>query len=506
MAVLIQTPLCTEFLYVFCHTGRQVGIDVLQKTLREMQIPNLSGKVNVKIIGDIQYSVKSCILFKTTSPSILSVSNYDENIKLTHCTNLVCRISIYKLGLPKSTVKFLAGQGIQASITDGFIGVKGEFKVQKHCLLSDDLWHLLISPHSRTSGSFDVSVSRLSISQTIGMTRDSTGRPALQSRACSANIGKVRVRFTKRKRCLYNLFRKFLEKPIRKALTKQICPQISSALRGLEKNLKTMKIRFKINPFAEVDYSLVNQIEISNNAMDLDFKGQFYRVGKNKNPPFKPPPISLPSQSSRMLYLGISDFLANSAGFVYYEAGILQMKITDKMIPTTSPIRLNTKSFSVIVPRLAKLYPNMPIELRLRATRSPVLQAAKNLIDVQAFGALEVCAVQPDSTLASLFVLNIQASVSAHVHIAQMKLIGSLELNSLKLTLDRTNIGPVPVASLQMAMNVAINNVVLPGVNVKLAKGVPLPLPNVKHLDLIDPSLDVNKNILVIATDVRYRP
>ncbi|XP_055486637.1 bactericidal permeability-increasing protein-like [Leucoraja erinacea] len=438
--------------------GRRVGIGVLQTKLREMRIPNMSGKKRVKYIGKIKFSVKS--------------------------------IRIYKLGLPQSTLKFSAGRGIQLSITNGFIGVKGDFRVKKFFF--------------RTSGSFDVSVSRLSISQTIGMTRDSTGRPALQSRACSANIGKVRVRFTKRKRWLYNLFRKFLEKPIRKALTKQICPKISSALRGLEKNLKNMKIRFKINPFAEVDYSLVNQIKISNNAMDLDFKGQFYRVGKNKNPPFKPPPISLPSQSSRMLYLGISDFLANSAGFVYYEAGILQMKITDKMIPNISPVRLNTKSFSVIVPRLAKLYPNMPIELRLRATRSPVLKAAKKHINVQAFGAFDVCAVLPNSTLASLFVLNIQASVSARVRIAQMKLIGSVQLNSLKLTLGRTNVGPVPVASLQLIMNLAVKFAVLPGVNVKLAKGVPL--PNVKKLVFINPRLDVNKNILVIATDVRYRP
>lgn len=115
-----------------------------------------------------------------------------------------------------------------------------------------------------------------------------------------------------------------------------------------------------------------------------------------------------------------------------------------------------------------------------------------------------MCAVLPNSTLASLFVLNIQASVSARVRIAQMKLIGSVQLNSLKLTLGRTNVGPVPVASLQLIMNLAVKFAVLPGVNVKLAKGVPL--PNVKKLVFINPSLDVNKNILVIATDVRYRP
>ncbi|XP_078275362.1 bactericidal permeability-increasing protein-like [Rhinoraja longicauda] len=438
--------------------GRQVGIGVLQQKLREMRIPDMSGKVRVKWIGKIKYSVKS--------------------------------IQIYQLGLPQSALKFIAGQGIQLSITNGFIGVRGNFRIRKHFF--------------RTSGSFEVAMSRLSISQTIGMSRDSTGRPALRSVACSTNIGKVDVKFTKKKRWLYNLFRKFLEKPIRNALERQICPKVSSAISGLENNLKTMEISFKMNQFAEVDYSLVNQIQISNNAMDLDFRGQFYRVGQRKDPAFKPPPISLPSESTHMLYLGISDFLANSAGFVYYEAGILQMKITDKMIPTTSPIRLNTKSFSVIVPELEKLYPNLPMEMHLRATRPPVLQVTTNNINVQAFGTFDVSAVLPNSTLASLFALNIQASVSAQVNILQMKLIGSLQLNHLNLSSGHSNVGPIPVAGLELIMKIAVKLVVLPQVNLKLAKGVPL--PNVKNLNFINPKLVVNQNILVIASDLQYHP
>ncbi|XP_078274773.1 bactericidal permeability-increasing protein-like [Rhinoraja longicauda] len=438
--------------------GRQVGVGVLQQKLREMRIPDMDGKVHLDVIGSVHYSITS--------------------------------LYIYQVGLPQSAVKFSAGQGIQLSIVNGFIGVRGNFRIRKAFF--------------RTSGSFDVAVSRLSISEKIGMSRDSTGRPALRSLACSANIGKVDVKFTQKKKWLYNLFRKSLEKPIRKALDRQICPKVSSAINKLEDNLKTMEILIKINQFAEVDYSLVNQIQITNDAMDLDFKGQFYRVGQRKDPPFKPPPISLPSKSTRMLYLGISDFLANSAGFVYYEAGALQMNITDKMIPSQSPIRLNTASFSVIIPQLEKLYPNMPMEMHLRATRPPVLQATTNNISVQAFGAFDVYAVLPNSTLASLFVLDIQASVSAQMHISQMKLIGSLQLSSLKLSLEHSNVGPFPVASLELLMNIAVKFVVLPQVNLKLTNGIPL--PKVKKLNFINPTLEVNKNILVIATDLQYHP
>ncbi|XP_051887099.1 bactericidal permeability-increasing protein-like [Pristis pectinata] len=438
--------------------GQRVGMSVLQKKMLQIRIPNMSGKKRVKWIGRIRYRVYG--------------------------------FQISKFGLPQSTVRFSAGKGIQLSIVNGYIGVRGNFRV-KHFLF-------------RMSGSFDVSVSRLSISETIGLTRDNTGRPAVRSIACSSNVGKVRVRFTKRRRWLYNLFRRFLERPIKSALNRQICPKVSSAINGLERNLKKMKISFRVNNFAEVDYSLVNRIKISRRAMDLDFKGEFYRVRNRKEPPFKPPPISLPRHSSRMLYLGISDFLANSAGFVFHEAGALRMKITDRMIPKNSPFRLNTKSFGMIMPQLEKLYPNMNMIINLHSTRPPVLRAANGNITIQAFGALDMLAILPNSSLASLFVLNIHASVSARTNIMRMKLTGSVTLNRLKLTPGHSRVGPVPVAGLELLIKISLKAVVLPKVNEKLARGVPL--PNVKNLDFVNPTLMVNRNILVIATDVLYRP
>ncbi|XP_072917596.1 bactericidal permeability-increasing protein-like isoform X2 [Hemitrygon akajei] len=438
--------------------AQSIGMAVLQQKMRKVKIPDVSGKKRVKFIGRIRFSFTG--------------------------------FQITQFGLPQSSVKFVAGKGIQLSVANGYIKVRGNFRVKKR--------HFF-----RTSGSFEVTASRLSISQTIGLTRDNTGRPAIHSIACSANVGTVHVKFIKKKRWLYNLFRKFIEKPIKRALNKEICPQVSSAIKDLENDLKSMKISFRLNNFAEVDYSLVNQIKFTSNAMDLDFKGEVYRVGHHKEPPFQPPPVSLPSQSNHMLYLGISDFLANSAGFVFQKAGALQMKITDHMVPKESPFRLNTKSFGLIMPRLQKLYPNMNMIMNLKATKPPVLRAANNSITIQACGALDVLVILPNSSLVSLFVLNIDASVSAKVGISGMKLIGSVILNHLKLSLGHSRVGPVPVTGLQLLIKIVIRAVVLPKVNDKLVGGVPL--PTVKHIDFVNPVLTVNQNILVIATDIRYR-
>ncbi|XP_069740900.1 bactericidal permeability-increasing protein-like [Narcine bancroftii] len=436
--------------------ARKIGVGMLQQKLQHMTFPNMGDKVKIKHFGHIRYKIWN--------------------------------LHIYKFGLPQSSVRFSAGQGIQLSITNGYIGVKGKWKVKKRFI--------------KLGGSIDVSVSRVSISETIGMSRDSRGSPSLRSLSCTSSVGHVSVSFHGIKRLIYKLFQKLLDKRIRSALNRQICPKVSSAVNGLNNDLKTMKLLININNFAEVDYSLVNQIQITNKSMELDFKGEFYRVGHHKEPPFKPPPISLPHESNSMLYLGISDFLANSAGFVYHEAGILQKSITDDMIPSSSFIRLNTKSFSTIIPGLNKLYPNMNMTMKLYSTRPPVLKATTNNLTVEAFGNIDVFAILPNRSLASLFVLNLDAGVSAQVAIVGMKLTGSIKLNQLKLSLVNSRVGPVPVSGLQLIMKIAISAAVLPKVNERLANGVPL--PSVKTLKFINPKVMVRQNILVIATDLQY--
>ncbi|XP_072094817.1 bactericidal permeability-increasing protein-like [Mobula birostris] len=438
--------------------AQSIGMAVLQQKMQQLKIADISGKIKKKFFGSIRYSFTG--------------------------------FQIVQFGLPQSSVKFVAGKGIQFSVADGYIGVRGNFRVKKRRFF-------------RMSGWFLVTVSRLSILQTVGLTRDNTGRPAVHSVACSANVGRMKIKFNKSKRWLELLFRTFVEKPVKSKLNKEICPQISSVINDLEKKLKDMKISFRLSDFAEVDYSLVNPIGFTSNSADLDFKGEVFRVGHRKELPFKPPPVSLPSQSDHMLYLGISDFLANSAGFVFHEAGALQIKVTDGMIPKNSPFRLNTKSFGIIMPQLEKLYPNMNMIMNLHTTKPPVLRAA-NDITLQALGALDVSAIFPNSSLVSLFVLNIDTSISVRMNVLGMKVVGSVTLNRLGLTAGHSKVGPVPVEGLELLIKIVVRAVVLPKVNEKLARGVPL--PSIKNLDFVNPVLTVNQNILVIATDIRYRP
>ncbi|MGH0181571.1 UNVERIFIED_CONTAM: hypothetical protein FKN15_006988 [Acipenser sinensis] len=266
--------------------GRQIGIAVLQQKLKSIKIPDMSGKEKVSPIGKVRYSL--------TEMQIVSVS------------------------LPKSAVGLSPGTGVVLSIGNAYISIKGNWRVKYLRIVKDH-------------GSFDLSVRGLTISTGIGVSRDETGRPTVSSASCSTSIGGVRIKFHGGASWLYNLFSKFIEKALRKALSDKICPLVSDAIGGLNPHLKTLNVLAKVDRYAEVEYSLVSPPVITKNYIDLDLKGEFYNIGQHREPPFTAPPFSLPEQASSMLYIGVSEFTLNSAGFVYYSAGVLNTNVTDDM-------------------------------------------------------------------------------------------------------------------------------------------------------------------------------
>ncbi|XP_058848141.1 bactericidal permeability-increasing protein-like [Acipenser ruthenus] len=281
-------------------------------------------------------------------------------------------------------------------------------------------------------GSFDLSVSGLTISAGIGVSRDETGCPTVSSASCSTSIGGVRIKFHGGASWLYNMFSKFIEKALRKALSD---------------------------------------------------KGEFYNIGQHHEPPFTAPPFSLPEQASSMLYIGVSEFTLNSAGFVYYSAGVLNTNVTDDMIPKSSPLRLNTQTFGVFIPQIAQSYPNMSVKLIVQATQQPHATMQPSNVTVEVMGSIAAYVIKPDSTLAPLFVLGMKASTSANLLISGKKLVGSIQ-------------------SLQTVLQLALKSAVLPKVNELLKEG--FPLPTIDKMNLVNAQIQILKDYVLIGTDVAF--
>ncbi|XP_051804549.1 bactericidal permeability-increasing protein-like [Acanthochromis polyacanthus] len=437
--------------------GKRLGMAALQTKLKSIKVPDISGSKRVSHFIKVKYSL--------------------TNMRITN------------IGLPKSEVDLVPGSGVKLSIGDAYISLKGNWRYKiRHALSS--------------SGSFDLSVNGLTITPSIAIKSDETGRPAVSSVNCAAAVGRVNIKFHGRASWVYNLFRKKLGDLVRGALKKQICPLVANTVSDLNPQLKTLNVVAKVDKYAEIEYSMVSSPIISNSSIDLSMKGEFYNIGKHQEPPFSPKAFSLPPQINRMLYISMSAFTANSAAFVYNKAGALSLYITDDMIPKGSPFRLNTRTFGVFIPQIAQKFPGLMMKLLVKTVKNPIVTFEPNNATIQATATVTAYAIQPNSTLSPLFVLNLDTSVSANVFVSGMKLAASVTLNKMDLTLGTSSVGQFQVRTLNNILQFLLKVVVIPQLNAELGKGYPLPA--IGKMKLENAQLQVLKDYVLIGTDVQF--
>uniref|UniRef100_A0A4W4EZE0 Bactericidal permeability-increasing protein n=1 Tax=Electrophorus electricus TaxID=8005 RepID=A0A4W4EZE0_ELEEL len=441
--------------------GRQIGVTTLLDQFKTIKVPDFSGSEEVSPIGKVSYSLTG--------------------------------IKVINVGLPQSEVALVPGTGVSLTITEKHANI--------FCANSKSPAYSYIKDEGE-NGSFDLAVSELSISTTVTIQSDDTGRPVVSSANCAASVGQTSITFHGGASWLYNLFSSYIDDALRSVLQRKICPLVSEAIDKMNPYLKTLNVLAKVDQYAEIDYSMVESPVISTSSIDLSLKGEFYNIGEHKEPPFAPTPFSLPPDESNMLYMGISAFTANSAGFVYNNAGALSLRITDDMIPSSSPFRLNTKTFGTFIPQIAKQYPDLMMELLVKAATAPTVMFTPNNITLQANATVTAYAIQPNTTLTPLFILNVDASVSCQIYVTGVKVAGNLTLNAVNMTLGTSYVGPFEVKSLDSIFQMVLKAAVIPEVNALLQQG--FPLPAIGEMNLVNTQLVIMKDYLLIGTDVQF--
>ncbi|XP_029947976.1 bactericidal permeability-increasing protein-like [Salarias fasciatus] len=437
--------------------GRQLGIASIQSKLKTIRIPDISGTTNVPAVGKVKYSLSG--------------------------------LQLLDVGLPKSALDLVTGSGVRLSIGDAYMKLRGNWKVKYLKFITDH-------------GSFDLNVNGLTITTSIKIDSDDTGRPAVSTISCSASVGSLKIQCHGGDKWMCDLFKDLLEKFGRKSLEKQICPLVQTAVSELNPELKTMNVLAKVDQYAEIEYSMVSSPVISNTSLVLNLKGEFYNIGKHQEPPFTATDFSMPTEANNMMYMGISAFTVNSAAFVYTTAGILSLYITDDMIPKSSPFRLTTKSFGIFVPQVEEKFPDLPMKLLVKAVKSPTVTFEPDNMTIQAAATVTAYAIQPNATLSPLFVLSLESSVSGRVFVSGIKLAGEVTLQKMNMTLVTSYVGDFRVESLDKIFKMVINLGILPKLNERLAQGYPLPM--IGKMKLVSSQLHILKDYMLIGTDVQF--
>ncbi|XP_066444245.1 bactericidal permeability-increasing protein-like isoform X1 [Eleutherodactylus coqui] len=436
--------------------ARQEGMSVLQQELAKVHLPDFSGSAHTHI-GKVKYSFDS-----------MTIRNFQ---------------------LPSSQISPFPGVGFKLSISGAFIEISGN-------------WHVK-ALHISTKGGFDLRVEGLSISVGLKVGSDTAGRPNIALSDCSNHISDVKIHVSGKLSWLVDLFRHNVDNALRKAIENQICPLISNAITSrLEPVLQTLPVTAKIDSVAAIDYSLTGPPAVTADCVDVQMKGEFFDLSHRTPPPYSPPTLTLPVDHNLMVYFGVSDYLFNTAGFVYYSAGKLIFDITDNMIPKEFSTRLNTSSFGVLIPQLSKMYPDMLMKLQISSTSAPLLDIKPGNLTISPKLDIQAYVILPNSSLAPAFLLNLTTTALAKVAVNSGRIVGSLQLSRVNMDLKHSDVGPFSVALLNVAVNYCLSNILLPKVNEILTKGYPLPL--LDNVQLTDVVLQPQQDFLLFGANVHY--
>ncbi|KAB0383401.1 hypothetical protein FD755_005318 [Muntiacus reevesi] len=368
----------------------QQGVVTLQKELEKITIPTFSGSFKIKYLGKGKYCFSSMV--------------------------------IQGFSLPNSQIRPSPGEGLNLAIRNASINIRGKWKARKNFI--------------KLSGKFDLSVEGISILAGLKLGYDpDSGHSTVTCSSCSSHINAVRIRISGSSLgWLIQLFHKRIESSLQNAMTSKICEVVTSTVSSkLQPYFETLPVTTKLDKVAGVDYSLVAPPRATADNLDGLLKGEFFSLAHRSPPPFAPPPMALPADHDRMVYLGISEYFFNTAGFVYQEAGALNLTLRDDMIPKESKFRLTTKFFGTLIPQVAKMFPDMQMQLFIWASLPPKLTVNASGLDLIFVLDTQAFAILPNSSLDPLFLLEMNLNLSVLLGAKSDRLIGELRLDNLQL-------------------------------------------------------------------------
>uniref|UniRef100_A0A8U7NEC6 Bactericidal permeability-increasing protein n=1 Tax=Corvus moneduloides TaxID=1196302 RepID=A0A8U7NEC6_CORMO len=439
--------------------AHQHGITILEKELAQLKLPDMSGDSRVGRVGKVRYELS--------------------------------RLRLRDFHLPYSRITPISNVGLQVSISNAFAELDGDWRVK----------FLFVRDH----GSFDLKAENVYIKISLRLGSNAAGKPTVSTSECSARISKVRVLFSGRLGWLYNLFHRAIESRFRKILEDKICDIVDKSVRNeLQKFVQTLPVTARIDAKTGIDYSLVAAPRATAQFLDAGLKGEFYSLAHRSTVPFSPLPLALPSDHDRMVYFGASSYFFNTAGIAYHEAGALVFEITEDMIPKDSRFSLDTSLFSAFIPQLEEMYPNMPVKFRLSTPTAPFLTIGPGGISLNPIVEAQAYAILPNSSLAPLFLLSLTGNVSAVINVRSGRIVGSLDVGRIRLSLKDSAVGTFEVRTIQSLMNILTSSSLLPRLNARLDEGFPLPL--LDRIQLSNILVRFYQNFLLLGADVHFQP
>uniref|UniRef100_A0A672P0D0 Bactericidal permeability-increasing protein n=1 Tax=Sinocyclocheilus grahami TaxID=75366 RepID=A0A672P0D0_SINGR len=422
--------------------------------------PALKAVLSEKGLRDVSQMMAVWIQNKLKSTEIPDVRG-GVDIGIGTVEYVISNMQVVQCSMSGPSMEFVKGIGVSVEVSQLSLAITGRWATQFGII--------------HDGGSVDLAVYNIKLKTLLGL-GDEAGRLSITTISCSDEVGGVNIQF--------HGGASFFFQPFVSAFQGQISEMI---------HVRVFNI--PVDQYIYLSILLTSSPAVTDQSFELDIKGEFYSNTSPSEPPFSASAFDVKYAENYMLSLAASEFLVNSAAYAYLSSEVLQINITDNMIPKSFPIHLNTSQFGAFIPQLLTLYPNMEMQVLLYASKTPLFSFSSGVIDVHVPVAAKFSVVKPDGMLVPLFRLDVDGSFSGSALIDNKHLTGDFKMKNLTVTVGSSEIGDFKTAGLEHILVIAVNIFVLPKLNDYLKTG--FLLPTLQDFSLINSKLLI-KNVSTI--------
>ncbi|XP_067410023.1 phospholipid transfer protein [Emydura macquarii macquarii] len=429
---------------------KQEGLRFVEQELEHISIPDLHGKE-----GQFQYNI--------------------SGVKVT------------ELDLALSSLHFQPQQHLAFSINNGSISLR--FRRQLLYWFFYDI------------GSINASAQGVNIRTVLKLSMDKAGRLKISNISCNASVARMQTGFTGTLRKVYEFLSTFIIPGLRFLLNRQICPALNYAgLVQLNSLLDTVPVRNQVDDYVSIDYSLLSDPTVSADTLDLDFKGMFYHHGSNEtqvNQAVAP----VIKEMDRMVYVAFSEYFFNSAMDAYFKAGVLSKEIGGEEVPKDLAVLLRATFFGSII-MLSPAVVDAPLKLVLQVLTPPVCTIRPSGTFVSVTAIMNISLVPANHSEVQLSSMTMEAKLNAKVSLRGKALRVHSDLRRFRIYSKQSALESLALFPLQTPLKTLLQLMIMPILNERTKKGVPIPLP--EGMDFTKEVVTSHAGFITVGADLHF--
>ncbi|XP_044154835.1 BPI fold-containing family C protein-like [Bufo gargarizans] len=436
--------------------------------------------------GGVQYLVNT-LMPNNTEYQLPNVTG-TENIGNEDMKYEFTRIRLVKFNLGNLSSQWLPGTGMRVSMKNGNATINCNWKI--------DSWLI------NDSGTGVMTLTGLSISMIMGVSRIDPGVPSVHLLDCQSSVQNVDVQMLGGVSYIYESIKESIQDVVRRAVDQQLCSSIRNEAKKWDQWLSNLKMKLPVNRLMELDLSLVGNLEVSDCYANIGLKGFFQSLIKSHGETaFSPAPMTLPVQHDSMFYVGVSQSFLDSLGSACYSAGFLTFEVSHLV----GSKDLTTSELATYMPEISQHFPNpAPVKIKMYATKSPMVFLQSNNLTIQFSGTLQTYVYPSKNQTENLFSVNLVVNLQTDISLSQAKgapglnLTGSVILDRLQIEGSETVIKVEKGVVTENGVQQLFQEIVVPNVNEQLASGIYIPIKFVTKT-----SVHVKQGFAMLAADLK---